>query len=89
MVAIDEGHAASDSEEGAFVGRDEKGAIVARVLTADYDDETDTKKTQQENAPEISTDFLVQDSADGNVDDWLQAEPPKKEKIKVDYSSYD
>lgn len=89
MVAIDEGHATSDSEDGATVGRDEKGTVVARVLTADYDDESGTKKKQQEAAPEISTDFLVQDSPDGNVDDWLQAEPPKKQKIKVDYSSYD
>ena len=94
MVAMDEGHGLSDSEEqsaGTLAGRDEETAVVARVLTTEYDDEgsDSAKKKQQENAPEISTDFLVQDRPDGNVDDWLQAEPPKKEKIKVDYSSYD
>ena len=94
MVAMDEGHSQSDSEEhsaGTFAGRDAEDVVVARVLTADYGEESagSADKKKQEDAPEVSTDFLVQDNPDGNVDDWLQAEPPKKEKIKVDYSSYD
>lgn len=101
MVAMDEGHGMSDSEEqsasalgrgNAPTERDEESPIVARVLSADYGDEKNgdsTKKHHREDAPEISTDFLAQDGSDGNVDDWLQTDPPKKEKIKIDYSSYD
>lgn len=61
---------------------------VARVL--DHDGEaaasSAAKSQQEKEAPVISTDFLAQDD---NVDDWLQEEPAKKEKIKVDYSNYD
>lgn len=93
MVAMDEGHALSDSDEqstGTFARGDEESAVVARVLTADYgDDGGSAKKKPPGDAPEVSTDFLVQDSPDGNVNDWLQEDPPKKQKIKVDYSSYD
>ena len=92
MVALDEAHGlsgGSDSEDpgGPVVARAEEIAV-ARVL--DHDGEaaasSAAKSQQEKEAPVISTDFLAQDD---NVDDWLQEEPAKKEKIKVDYSNYD
>jgi hypothetical protein len=84
MVALDDG--LSDTEDPAAVAAKDL-APIARVLDVEGDDDAAAAAATQpkEITPPISTDFLAEDGA---VDDWLAAEPTKKEKIKVDYSSY-
>lgn len=84
MVALDEG--LSDAEDPAAA---QEESDVARVLNAADDDDAAAAAAEvakkKDAAPPISTDFLADE---GGVDDWLAAEPTKKEKHKVDYSSY-